>query len=86
MRLRRHHHQASMGTGSAVSQGRADWGVAIRGVADPLKLGFLPLTEERYDFAVPKARAERPAVRALRQLLTGEDVKQKLTSMGFIMT
>lgn len=71
---------------AAVSQGRADWGVAIRGVADQLELGFLPLTEERYDFAVPKARAQRPAVRAFRRLLTGEDAKQKLTSMGFIMT
>jgi len=71
---------------AAVAQGRADWGVAIRGVADQVGLGFLPLTEERYDFVVPKARAERPAVRALEQLLTSEDVKRKLTSMGFILT
>jgi putative molybdopterin biosynthesis protein len=71
---------------AAVEQGRADWGVAIRGAADQAGLGFQPLTEERYDFVVPKARAQRPAVRAFEQLLTTDDVKQKLTSMGFILT
>jgi putative molybdopterin biosynthesis protein len=70
---------------AAVAQGRADWGVAIRGVADQAGLGFLPLTEERYDFVVPKTRRQKPAVRALEQLLAREDVKQKLASMGFIL-
>jgi len=71
---------------AAVAQGRADWGVAIRGVADQADLGFLPLTEERYDFVVPKTRLQKPAVRALEELLAHDDVKQKLTSMGFILT
>lgn len=71
---------------AAVAQGRADWGVAIRGVADQTGLGFLPLTEERYDFVVPKTRMQKPAVRVLEQLLAREDVKQKLASMGFILT
>lgn len=70
---------------AAVAQGRADWGVAIRGVADQADLGFLPLTEERYDFVVPKTRLQKRAVRALEGLLAHEDVKQKLTSMGFIL-
>jgi putative molybdopterin biosynthesis protein len=70
---------------AAVAQARADWGVAIRGAADQLSLGFLPLTEERYDFVIPKARAQRRAVRAFEQLLTTDDVKQKLTSMGFML-
>lgn len=70
---------------AAVAQGRADWGVAIRGVADQADLGFLPLTEERYDFVVPKTRMQKPAVRALEELLARDDVKQKLASMGFIL-
>lgn len=71
---------------AAVAQGRADWGVAIRGVADQADLGFLPLTEERYDFVVPEMRLQKPALRALEQLLAREDVKQKLASMGFVLT
>jgi len=71
---------------AAVAQGRADWGVAIQGVADQASLGFLPLTEERYDFVVPKTRVDKPAVRALEELLAREDVKRKLVSMGFILT
>jgi len=71
---------------AAVAQGRADWGVAIRGVADQADLGFLPLTEERYDFVVPKTRMQKPAVRALEELLARDDVKQELASMGFILT
>jgi len=70
---------------AAVAQGRADWGVAIRGVADQANLGFLPLTEEHYDFVVPKARMERPAIRALQELLAREDVQRQLTSMGFLL-
>lgn len=37
---------------AAVAQGRADWGMAIQPVADALGLGFLPVAEEHYDFAV----------------------------------
>jgi putative molybdopterin biosynthesis protein len=37
---------------AAVAQGRADWGVAIRPVAEALGLGFTPLADEAYDFAV----------------------------------
>jgi putative molybdopterin biosynthesis protein len=70
---------------AAVAQGRADWGVAIRGVADRAGLGFLPLTEERYDLVVPKARISRPAIGALRELLAREDVKRQLTSMGLVL-
>ena len=32
---------------AAVSQGRADWGVAIETVAKQAGLGFLPLVEEK---------------------------------------
>ncbi len=44
---------------ASVAQGRADWGVAIRPVADALGLGFIPLADENYDFAVGRLRGER---------------------------
>ncbi|MGQ3355913.1 MAG: molybdopterin biosynthesis protein [Phreatobacter sp.] len=39
---------------AAVAQGRADWGVTIAPAARPLGLGFIPLAEEHYDFAVAR--------------------------------
>jgi putative molybdopterin biosynthesis protein len=68
---------------AAVVQGRADWGVAIQWVARHNGLGFLPLEEEHYDFAVPKDRLDRPAVAALRRLLTEAAVRDELARMGF---
>ena len=68
---------------AAVCQGRADWGVAIEWVARRAELGFLPLEEERYDFLVPEARSQRPAVVAFRQLLAEGAVREELRQMGF---
>ena len=69
---------------AAVAQGRADWGVAIKTVADQSRLGFLPLTAEHYDFVVPIDRLQRPAVIAFRQLLESRDCRRELeSSFGF---
>jgi putative molybdopterin biosynthesis protein len=68
---------------AAVTQQRADWGVAIVTVARRPGLGFLPLTHERYDFVVVSARLERPAVVAFRALLADAAVRERLTAMGF---
>jgi putative molybdopterin biosynthesis protein len=68
---------------AAVSQGRADWGVAIATVAHASGLGFLPLQEEQYDFVVPKARWDRPAVQAFRELLEQEETRKALAERGF---
>ncbi len=68
---------------AAVAQGRADWGVAIAPVAADAGLGFLPLQEERYDFVVPRSRWDRPAVRAFRELLSRDEIRQGLARIGF---
>ncbi len=68
---------------AAVAQGRADWGVAIATVAAEAELGFLPLRSEHYDFVVPRARLDRPAVRAFRELLQDEATRRTLGAMGF---
>jgi putative molybdopterin biosynthesis protein len=49
---------------ASIAQGRADWGVAIRPVAEALGLGFIPVADEHYDFAV-SATPRRPEVIAL---------------------
>jgi putative molybdopterin biosynthesis protein len=68
---------------AAVLQGRADWGVAISTVARDAGLGFLPLQEEHYDFAVPAARRDRAAVRAFREILASQETRNALEAMGF---
>ncbi|HEY8014049.1 MAG TPA: substrate-binding domain-containing protein, partial [Dongiaceae bacterium] len=67
----------------AVAQNRADWGVAIESVARQYDLGFLPLQDEHYDFAVPKARSDRPAVQRFRAVLQDATVRAALTALGF---
>ena len=37
---------------ASIAQGRADWGLAIKPVAEALGLGFLPVADEHYDFAI----------------------------------
>ncbi len=68
---------------AAVSQGRADWGVAIDTIVEQYGLEFIPLQKEHYDFVVPKARLERPAVRVFCELLKDAGIRQQLSALGF---
>jgi putative molybdopterin biosynthesis protein len=68
---------------AAVAQGRADWGVAIEPVARAYGLAFLPIRAERYDFAIPATRWDRPAVAALRALLQEPETRRLLAGLGF---
>jgi putative molybdopterin biosynthesis protein len=66
---------------AAVAQGRADWGVAIRPAAEALGLGFLPVAEEHYDFAVWQDPRDAAALEAFEAAL-GES-GQALRALGF---
>ncbi len=68
---------------AAVAQGRADWGMAIAAVAEPYGLGFLAFGDEHYDFAIPKARIERPAVKAFLAASAEPSVRTELEKLGF---
>lgn len=68
---------------AAVAQGRADWGVAIDTVARLYGLSFLPLQAEHYDFAIPAARWDRPAVKQFRDLLADPSIRRRLHELGF---
>lgn len=67
---------------AAIAQHRADWGLAIAPVATLYGLGFLPVTPEHYDFIVPDARRERPAVRALLDALADPQVQDAVRARG----
>jgi putative molybdopterin biosynthesis protein len=65
---------------AAVVQGRADWGVTLDTIARNAGLGFIPVQHEQYDFVIPRARAERPAVSAFRALLAKPATRQTLAA------
>jgi putative molybdopterin biosynthesis protein len=74
----RNHHAVA----AAVVQRRADWGVTLETIARRAGLGFLPVQHERFDFAVPSVRAQRPAVVAFRELLIDPVTRQALRDLG----
>ena len=68
---------------AAVAQHRADWGMTIAPVAHAAGLGFIPLAEEHYDFALVTARKARPAVQAFLQALVSDESRMALQRAGF---
>lgn len=68
---------------AAVAQHRADWGMTIAPVAHAAGLGFIPLAEEHYDFALVTARKDRPAVRAFLDALGSDEARGALERAGF---
>ena len=68
---------------AAVAQHRADWGMTIAPVAHASSLGFIPLAEEHYDFALVRARKQRSAVQAFLDALASEEARNALTKAGF---
>lgn len=66
---------------AAVAQGRADWGMTIRPVAEAMGLGFLPVAEERYDFAAWTEPRDPAAMRAFEAALAGS--AEALAALGF---
>ena len=58
--------------------------MTIETVATEAGLRFSPLRAEHYDFAIPGARWDRPAVVALRNLLEpGGAAREGLAARGF---
>jgi putative molybdopterin biosynthesis protein len=69
---------------AAVAQRRADWGIAIKPVARAYGLGFLPVAEEHYDFAILRSRREAKPVQAFVDAISHEDVAHRLCDIGFV--
>jgi molybdate-binding protein len=68
---------------AAIAQARADWGMTIAPVARASRLGFIPLAEEHYDFALVTARKQRPAEQAFLTALKSEESRAELAQAGF---
>jgi putative molybdopterin biosynthesis protein len=78
-----HQTRSHNAVAAAITQHRADWGVAIETVAQRYGLGFLPLQAEQYDFVIPVRRFDRPAVQRFVALLQDTAIRAALAEMGF---
>jgi putative molybdopterin biosynthesis protein len=67
---------------AAVLQDRADWGMTLDTIARKAGLGFLQVQAERYDFILPRSRADRPGVVAFRNLLQMPSTRQMIADLG----
>jgi len=67
---------------AAVVQHRADWGVTLDTIARSAGLGFIPVQHEQYDFVSPRARAERPGVKAFVERLAAPGMREALARLG----
>jgi putative molybdopterin biosynthesis protein len=67
---------------AAIAQNRADWGIAIEPVARMYGMSFLPIAPEEYDFLLREERRERPAVKALLDVLHDEATRARIRALG----
>jgi putative molybdopterin biosynthesis protein len=54
-------------------------------VAHQYALGFIPIQEEHFDFVLPRARRNRPAVQRFLAVLSDETVRARLRAHGFVL-
>jgi putative molybdopterin biosynthesis protein len=57
--------------------------MTIAPVAHASNLGFIAFAEEHYDFALVKARKQRPPVRAFLDALASDQCRSALEQAGF---
>ena len=67
---------------AAIAQKRADWGIAIRSVAEDSGLDFFPMQDEEYDFIIPNKRLKRQEVRQFINLLQEANIQTQLNKLG----
>ena len=70
---------------AAVVQDRADWGMTLDTIARNAGLGFIPVQHEQYDFVSPKARADRPVVKAFVERLADPAIRAALARLGMTL-
>jgi putative molybdopterin biosynthesis protein len=71
---------------SAVMKGEADAGLGIKSAAMAYGLSFIPLTVERYDLVIPAEGWESPAIQYLIRLLSNQELKTDIDSLGGYVT
>ncbi|MCC7109112.1 MAG: regulator of molybdate uptake, partial [Deltaproteobacteria bacterium] len=67
----------------AVLMGAADTGVATRDAALAFGLAFVPLADERYDLALPRASLGDARVQRLLDVLVSSELRRELEALGY---
>jgi putative molybdopterin biosynthesis protein len=65
----------------AIAAGTADVGPGLRAVAVEWNLDFIPLGDERYDLAIPRADFESPQFRELLNVLHSQTFIQQASDL-----
>ena len=71
-----------MEVGLKILAGEADSGLAVRSIARPLGLGFLPLTQERFDLLIPRDRFSSPGIQTLLEIVGSKEFRARVEIMG----
>jgi putative molybdopterin biosynthesis protein len=65
----------------AVAAGAADVGLALRASAHMFNLGFIPISDVRFDFIIPRWSLEHPAVRVLLEILQSRSLREEVATL-----
>lgn len=68
--------------GLAILEGAADAGLAVESVARSLRLGFVPVLEERFDLVIHRQAYFEPPVQALLAFARSSDFAAKAQALG----
>ncbi|WP_434427185.1 substrate-binding domain-containing protein [Nannocystis pusilla] len=67
----------------AIASGAGEVGVATRDAAIAFGLEFVPLAEERYDLAIPRALLADPRLERFLDAMTSAAFRRELSSLGY---
>ncbi|MEG3028907.1 MAG: molybdopterin biosynthesis protein [Oscillospiraceae bacterium] len=71
-----------MAAAAAISGGSADAAMGISSAAKALKLDFIPIGNEEYDFAVPVKFLQLPHIQKFIEVLKSQEFKVRLEELG----
>jgi molybdate-binding protein/DNA-binding transcriptional regulator YhcF (GntR family) len=67
---------------NAIAEGLADAGLGLEGAARPYGLGFVPLTQERYDLVIPAGHFDSLPMQALIRWIGSAAARQAISNLA----
>lgn len=67
--------------GVAIKNGKADMGIGIKSVAKLLKLDFIPIQSERFDFVLLKDKIDEDNIKKFLQMLSSKAFREEICGM-----
>lgn len=71
-----------MAVAAAIASGTADMGIGVYSAAKAMDLDFIPIGDEDYDFAIPRAFLELDMIKLFIEVITSQEFKDYLKDMG----